>query len=227
MVQYTDKWPECQAAGSTGMNVLRSCAAGIGLMFSIPFGAGCDAQTLEPPVELQLGVQIPTGPLYRDQFTYVRRSTGASMGLMMYSYPQNPLSFRMRGDAALHYLETTEASFADSDVIMEFSIGVDAIPEITRISVRDLEARFYAGFGLRLMVGPGDDVVVLDGSGGPGSTSTWRYAGDGFGVVGRAGWYIRRASKASLLRLDVGYQIGEANTVIQHEIVIRVGIGGY
>ena len=46
-------------------------------------------------------------------------------------------------------------------------------------------------------------------------------------LVGRAGFFVRRAVKPALLRLDVSYQAGTIAGALQHDIVVRIGFGSY
>jgi hypothetical protein len=207
------------------MNHFRRCL-GAGTLVLSASGADISAQASYSPLEFQFGVQLPFGLLYRDQFTRIKRGPGPNFGLMLYSRPELPMLIRLRGDFAATSLAIADAQYPHSLSIKEFSLGVDAAPRIIRISVRDVEARFYAGVALRVMGSGGDDVTVLeDRPGGFPSASALPYDVGGFGAVGRAGWFVRRASKPSPFRLDLGYQIGEVNGVIQHDLLLRVGVG--
>lgn len=197
---------------------------GAAVVFTLFISASAtQAQTPYGNFEVQLGAVFPANPLLSERSAHVQRSPGGSIGFLLYSTLDDVVGLRFRGELGFHFVETAVPFSRSRESRKEYAVGVDAIPRFTRVVVRDLEARFYAGVGARLVPDFGDDVTVL----GYGGYFDRPPNGAGAGATARAGWFFRRASQASLLRFDLSYQVGQMSGTLLHEVQFRVGFGSY
>jgi hypothetical protein len=172
------------------------------------------------PFEFQVGAQFPLSSVRHGGVVPVTQATGLTLGALIYSYLDDPIGFRIRADMAVNSITARTADASSTKGQLEFSVGVDVSPRFSRFAVKVVEARFYAGTAFRL-IDRADDVCIVSGQ-------FWCddpvLIGSRADLIGRAGWFIRRKGKASVLRLDVGYQYGRFSYV-HHELLIRVGLG--
>jgi hypothetical protein len=180
------------------------------------------AQSASKPFEFQIGAHVPLSSVRYTGEDVVARSPAVSLGVLLYSDLEYPVGFRLRADIAFSKVTSEVAALGRSTRQSEYALGIDASPRFSRVAVRGAEARFYAGTALRLVYIRSADCTVISASGGPWCSDT-RLLGSAIDVVGRAGWFIRRERKASMVRLDVAYQYGRSAT-LQHELLIRVGL---
>jgi hypothetical protein len=158
-----------------------------------------------------------------ERTAHVQRSPGVSIGLLVYSYLENPVGFRVRADFAVGQMQTSTPGYQHTEMLKDLSVGLDAAPRIARISVKDFEARFYVGVALRAIIDGADDVTLAAQSGVVDPRDL--PSGNTVGVVGRAGWFIRRPSRGAPLSIDLGYQIGDVGGFVQHDLQFRIGMG--
>jgi hypothetical protein len=180
------------------------------------------SQAVYQTFEFQLGVQIPTTSMVRSDVALVQRDPGGTIGFVFYSTRDDPVGIRLRGDFAFSKMHTTVGEFRASELLKEFFAGADVVPRKLRLAVRGIEARFYAGAAFHVILASRDEVTVDNEF-----TRIYRTLPTGatFGVVGRAGWFMRRTTRVAPLRLDLAYQIGDVSGYIQHDLVFRIGVG--
>jgi hypothetical protein len=197
----------------------------LALLCALSVATNARAQVQYGAFELQMGVYVPTTPMLREQSAHVQRSPGGSIGLLVYSYLENPVGFRVRSDFAFGKMQTSSSGFQHTEMLKDLSVGLDAVPRFARIGVKGLEARLYVGAGLRVIIDGADDVTIVEGTGVFNALDL--PSGNTVGLVGRAGWFIRRPTRGVLLSLDLAYQIGDVSGFVQHDLQFRIGLGSY
>ena len=199
-----------------------------GLVMLLPSGVLAQGAAPSSTWDVNVGWQMPLVRLRDDAEFHVRRAKALSLGIARYFHADRPLLWRLSGSMTLGEIQLRPKrgngflppSSTHHSARTEYALGVDAARRIFH-STRGRgseDLRLYSGGGLRWVQQFGETCTL-----NPGCYLSRDYPERIPEAMGQAGVLATLSRPTLTTRLEVGYVLSNAWSVIQHDLRVSLG----